>query len=286
MVKLGSGDVWKSEATAFGRAFGGAFLFGSPFLYTMETWWIGEFADLWKLVLFLGLAFVANFGLVYFAGFKRKQPVGVSQLLDQAIDALAVGIAGSVIVLLVLNRIQPGDPLDSIIGKIIVQAVPLSIGASLADAVFRPREDRLGELAEQPTYHEWTLTLNDIGATLIGGTLIGFVIAPTEEVPMLAAELQFGHELALVVLSMAVGYIIVFVSGFDPQAYPAKHPGPMQNPITETTLAYVISLLVAFLALYLFDRVELGDPLYATITQVLVLGLPTMVGGAAGRLAV
>lgn len=283
---FGSKQHWASEVKAFGRAFGGAFLFGIPLLYTMETWWIGEYADLWKLVLFLGLAFVANLGLAYFAGFKRERTVSASQILDQAIDAVAVGIVGGVIVLLVLNRIQADDPLDSIVGKIIVQAVPLSIGAALAGAVFSPGEDRQGEGMELPDFHDWKETLNDIGATMIGGTLLCFTIAPTEEVPMLAAQLGFGHELALIGLSLAVGYVIVFVSGFDPQAYPAKHPGPLQHPLTETTVAYLVSLGIAFLTLYLFDQIELGDPLVATITQVLVLGLPTMVGGAAGRLAV
>lgn len=286
MVQLGARDEWSSEVTAFARAFGGAFLFGIPLLYTMEMWWIGEYADLWKLAVFLGLAFLANLGLVSLAGFKREHPVRLSGMLDQAIDAVAVGVVGGTVVLFVLNRFRPDDPLDSIVGMIIVQAVPLSIGASLAGAVFIPEagKDRVGQ--ELPEYHEWTATLNDIGATMIGGTLIGFTIAPTEEVEMLAAELQLGHELALVALTLIVGYVIVFVSGFDPQAVPAKHPGPLQHPITETTVAYLVSLLVAFVALYLFDQIEFGEPFIATISQVLVLGLPVMVGGAAGRLAV
>jgi uncharacterized membrane protein len=38
--------------------------------------------------------------------------------------------------------------------------------------------------------------------------------------------------------------------------------------------------------LYLFDQVATGQPLQSTVEQVLVLGLPTTVGGAAGRLVV
>ncbi len=62
--------------------------------------------------------------------------------------------------------------------------------------------------------------------------------------------------------------------------------GPFQSPLTETVLAYLLSLLVALLALALFDQIEWGDPLGEMVTMVLVLGLPAAVGGAAGRLVV
>lgn len=286
MTHLGTREQWASEATDLGRAFGGAFLFGIPLLYTMETWWIGEYADLWKLVVFLGLAFLANLGLLYFAGFKRsKTALGPAELLEEAIEAVAVGVVGSIAVLLVLNRIHIDDPLDSVVGKVVIQTVPLSIGASLAGAIFAPGVDRVGE-DEVPEFHEWTATLNDLGATVIGSVLVCFAIAPTEEIPMLAADLTVLHVLALVGLSLAVGYVIVFVSDFDPQAYPAVHPGPFQHPITETATAYLISLITAFVVLYLFDQFELKEPFLSMITQVVVLGLPATVGGAAGRLAV
>ena len=62
----------RREARAFTRAFSGAFLFGVLLLFTMEMWWIGIFADLWKLLLFLGPAFAVNLHLIYFAGFKDE----------------------------------------------------------------------------------------------------------------------------------------------------------------------------------------------------------------------
>lgn len=273
---------WKRELGAFGRAFSGAFLFGVPLLFTMEMWWIGTYADLWKLVVFLLLALSANLGLTYFAGFKQNRTA--LQFIDQAIDAVAVGVVGSFVVLVVLNRISLSDPLDSIVGKIIVQAVPLSIGASLANIVFNKGEGRQGE--DSALDRPWLSLVNDIGATAIGGIFIGFSIAPTDEVPMLAAGMSFPHELALVGLTLFIGYLIVFVSGFDPEVHGQQQPGLFQRPLTETTLAYLVSLIVALVALFLFDRIEVRDPLQTVVSQTLVLGMPTMVGGAAGRLAV
>lgn len=181
--------------------------------------------------------------------------------------------------LLVLNRIQPSDPLDSVLGMIVIQAVPLSIGASVANEVFGHRGERRRQGEPRRTaLQPWQELFSDIGATIIGGIFI----APTEEIPMLAAGLDYTHLLALIGLSLTLSYAIVFASGFDE----ASSGGLFQRPMTETTLAYVISLLVAGVTLYFFDQISAGEPLRSIIEQTLVLGLPTTVGGAAGRLVV
>ena len=276
---------WSDELNDFLRAFSGAFIFAIPLLYTMEMWWIGISADLWKMLVSLVGAFFISFGLAHSrtAGFKDKTDRFAS--LEQAVDVLAVGLVGSVVVLAVLNRIQAGDPLDSIVGKVVVQAVPLSIGASVANAIFGPygEKSRQGEREGQDRDASRAL-VRDLGATVVGGIFIGFAIAPTEEIPMLAAQMSYVHELALIGLSLLLSYIIVFASGYGTGQ--RRQAGPFQRPITETFLAYLVSLLVALATLYLFDRVELSDPIPHVISMVVVLGLPTTIGGAAGRLVV
>lgn len=276
---------WRQELSGFNRAFSGAFLFGVPLLFTMEMWWIGTFAHLWKLLVFLGLTFLAGLGLTYLAGFKKEH--GFAAVVIQAINVVAIGVIAATVILFVLDRIAPGDPLDSILGKIIIQAVPLSIGAALANAVFRRGENREhGDDDGRQPESAWRLIFNDIGATAIGGVFIGFSIAPTDEVQLLASELDYVHELILIALSLAVTYGIVFTSGFDAEQRATQKPALFQRPVTETSLAYMVSLVVAFVALFLFDRVRVGDPASYVLAQVLVLGFPTAVGGAAGRLAV
>lgn len=272
---------WAREAAAFTRAFAGAFLFGVPLLFTMEVWWLGAYSDLWKLLVMLAVAFLANLGLTYASGFKRDRTFAMS--IDQAIDVVAVGIVAATVTLLVLDRIAPGDPIDSILGKIIVQAAPLSIGASVANEIFGRRGERTrngddGSFEQGP----WHAFFSDIGATAIGGVFVGMSIAPTEEVPMLAAGLDYHHLIALVGLTLVISYGIVFASGFDRQ----RSEGLFQRPITETALSYLVSLLVALASLYLFGQVEPGDPLRDVVAQVLVLAVPTTIGGAAGRLVI
>jgi putative integral membrane protein (TIGR02587 family) len=252
----------------------------------MEMWWIGTTAELWKLLLFLGVAALIGFGLARTRSGGFKEETSRFASVEQALDGIAVGLIGAVVVLTVLNRIQLGDPLGSVLGKVIVQAVPISIGAAVANAIFGRHGERSRE-GEEPSGDEQSAGqafIADFGATIIGAIFLAFSISPTDEVPMLAAELDLAHALALITLSLLLTYIIVFVSGFGTGQHEQR--GPFQSPLTETVLAYLLSLLVALAALYLFDRIEWGDPLGDIVAQVLVLGLPAAVGGAAGRLVV
>lgn len=273
---------WRGELADFARAFSGAFLFGVTLLYTMEMWWIGTYVELWRLLVLLGFALAANFALSHFAGFKKAGTLG--ETADQTVDSVAVGVVSSLVVLLVLNRIKLSDPLDAILGQIMVQAVPLSIGASLARFIFSGGGRGAGSAHEQESEPVRSI-LKDMATTAVGATFTGFTIAPTTEVPLLAAELGHLHELALIVLSLLISYAMVFATGFDLQEGNRKGRPLLQRPVPETLVAYVVSLLVALLALYLFARVEIGAPIGQVVSETLILGLPAAVGGAAGRVA-
>ncbi len=284
--KAGEVAGWRDELGGILRAVSGGFIFATPLLYTMEMWWIGTTAELWKLLLFLGIAALITFGLARSRSGGFKEETSRFSSLEQALDGIAIGLVGAVIVLTALNRIELGDPLEIVLGKVIVQAVPLCIGAAVANAIFGPHGERSRE-GEELNGEEQSAKqafLADFGATMIGSIFLAFSIAPTDEVPMLAAELDYAHQLALIALSLALTYVIVFASGFGTGQHEQR--GPFQSPLTETVLAYLLSLLVALVALTLLDRVEWGDPLGEIVAMVLVLGLPATIGGAAGRLVV
>ncbi|HWV24799.1 MAG TPA: TIGR02587 family membrane protein [Thermomicrobiales bacterium] len=273
--------AWKNELNDFIRAFSGAYIFGVPLLFTMEMWWIGDYISPYRLMIFLGTALVANLGLTWVAGFKRQSTFATS--IDEAIDAVAVGLISGFIMLVILNQVRLGDTAESVLGKVVVQAIPLSIGASVANQVFGTtgKKQRQGEgtaLRLSPA----KAFLSDVGATVIGGIFIGFSVAPTDEVPVLAASLEYRHLMALIGFSLVISYGIIFAGGFRAD----QPPGLFQRPVTETILAYIVSLLVAFGSLYLFGQIDLGNPPLSIIQQTVVLGVPTTVGGAAGRLVI
>jgi putative integral membrane protein (TIGR02587 family) len=227
---------WTRQVEDLVRALSGAFLFAIPLLFTMEMWWLGEHTATWKLLLVLGIALAANYALARATGFKARQlsgggPGRPGEHLEQAVSALAVGILAAGIVLVALNRIELDDPLDTILGKIVMQTLPLSLGASVANAVFargasragddsggadsgggrdhgdRGGHDRDGSRTRGPARGKpaphWQEVLSDIGATATGGIFLGFSVAPTDEIPMLAAGLDLRHQLAVVLLTLA-----------------------------------------------------------------------------------
>jgi putative integral membrane protein (TIGR02587 family) len=279
---------WRDEIQDLLRAASGGFIFAVPLLYTMEMWEIGVTAALWQLLLFLGVALAMNLGLAHSRSGGFKEETDWFSTIEQAVDTIAVGIIGGGLVLLVLNQIEITDPPASILGRVLAQAVPLSIGAALASAIFGPRGNRTRDDDEEDTAKKapsaWGAFLTDAGATSLGAIFLAFSIAPTDEVSLLAVELTPKHQIALIGLSLLLSYMIVFVSGFSSRSH--KQPGPFQLPITETAFSYSLALVVAFGALLLFDRVELNDPPAHILALVIVLGLPASVGGAAGRLAV
>jgi putative integral membrane protein (TIGR02587 family) len=297
-------SAWRQEVSDFVRALSGAFLFGTPLLFTMEMWDLGATVAPWRLLLFLVVALLASAGLAYSTGFRHQEgrPSLVASL-EEAVDAVAVGVVASVCVLLALNRISLGDSLGGAAGKVAVQTVPLALGASVANAVFArggrqgdaedegkgaqpPRDgdkDKPSGGAARAAPGPWTATLIDVGATMVGAVFVCVSIVPTDEVPLLASGMTYWHELALIALTLAVSYAIVFASGFDPEGN-ERPEGILQHPLSETAVAYVVSLAISLAALLLFNRVTPEEPLGFAVSQTLVLAFPAAVGGAAGRL--
>ena len=206
---------WQQELDSFTRAFSGALLFGVPLIYTMEMWSFGATVHLERLTIFLGLALLVNFGLTYIAGFKQRSTF--ASTIDQTIDSVAVGIVASAIVLIVLERIGIHDPLDTVLARVTVEALPLSIGAAVANTLISPKgASRQGDdNGNQGKPSGWRATLNDLGATVIGGVFISSSIAPTQEVPTFGAGLHGWSILALIALTLLITYAIVFAERFQ-----------------------------------------------------------------------
>ena len=128
----------------------------------------------------------------------------------------------------------------------------------------------------------WAATLLDVGATIVGAVFISVSIVPTDEVPLLASGMTYWHELALIALTLAVSYAIVFASGSIRRAKSARRqscsiPSPRRRWPTPF-------LAVSLVALVLFNRVTPEEPLGFAVSQTLVLAFPAAVGGAVGRL--
>ncbi|MEH1908501.1 TIGR02587 family membrane protein [Nostoc sp.] len=287
-------NVWRSEINDIIRGACGGFLFGIPLLYTMEVWWIGSLAKPQLMMMAIALMFIVVYFLNQIEGFRERR---YTWLADQAamdtVEAIAIGLACSTFVLLLLRELTPETSLKESLGKIIFESVPFAIGVALANQLLGDTRNSNAEgqatEAKNTTNNkgdELQATFADLGATLIGATVIAFNIAPTDEITMLAAAASPPWELAMIVTSLLISYGIVFQAGFSDQQKRKQQKGIFQRPSSETIMSYLVSLLAGAFMLWFFQKLTFSDPWTMWLDHTLMLGLPATIGGAAGRLAI
>ncbi|MEM6450622.1 MAG: TIGR02587 family membrane protein [Cyanobacteria bacterium P01_D01_bin.105] len=291
--------VWFAELRAILRGAAGSFLFGIPLLYTVEVWAIGSATEPLRLLWVQAATFVVVVLLTQIEGFRRSLSIDPVETVLESIEALGIGIICAAIALMLLRRITLETPLSEALGKLIFEGVPFSLGVTLARSTLsrRPNLDRRTRESELLSARwvsaRWggTLgvaiadTLVDIDATIIGAIVIAFSIAPTEEITIIASALPPLWLLLIMGASLLISYIIVFASGFTDRSQRAER-GLLLSPLTETLVTYLVVLLASALMLVFFQQLGIDDPWQAWLSNIIVLGLPASVGGAAGRILV
>ncbi len=293
--------MWVAELQAIMRGAAGSFLFGIPLLYTVEVWAIGSSTNALRLLIVQAVTFVVVLLLTQIEGFRRSLSIKPLETVLESIEALGIGIICAAIALLLLRRITLETPLSEALGKLIFEGVPFSLGVTLARSTLerrKPQQRRtldaeLGLTLNLRNAGQKTMqksigsalgnTLVDIDVTLIGAIVIAFSIAPTEEIAIIAAGMPPWWLLVVMGASLIISYIIVFASGFTDRAERTQR-GLLLSPITETLLAYIVVLAASTLMLVFFQQLSGNDPWQEWLGNVIVLGLPASVGGAAGRI--
>ncbi|MEO0406260.1 MAG: TIGR02587 family membrane protein [Cyanobacteria bacterium P01_A01_bin.135] len=273
---------WSAEVEELIRGISGGFLFGVPLIYTMEVWWIGSSVSAPLLLVTLAATAVVVFLVARTEGFRRTQSRDVVDAAIDTVEAIAIGLVSAALMLVLLRRITGDTALAEIVGKTIFESVPFAIGVTLANQFLKDQDD---EETEEPE-DNFNETLADIGATLIGALIIAFNIAPTAEVPTLAIAVDGPWLLLIVGVSLLLSYTIVFGAQLRNCQKRRRQRGLFQDPLSETVMSYLVSLVAAALMLWFFHQVNFSDPWDLWLRYSLLLGLPAAMGGAAGRLAV
>lgn len=130
-----------------------------------------------------------------------------------------------------------------------------------------------------------TSVLQAVGVPAAGALFMAISVAPTEEVPMIAASLDSVRVVAMVLAGVAIGWIIVHASGFAPD-HSTRRGSSVDRKIAlgQTLVATAVALLVAAALLVAFGQIGFDDPFNLILTQTLVLGIPAVIGAAAGRI--
>ncbi len=296
----------KRELNDLVRGLCGGFLFGIPLLYTMEVWWIGSSVSPPQLAGVLLTTLLGTYLLSRTAGFRKSQATTEREAIADAVEAIALGILCAFTMLTIFRQITLETRFSGAIGQIVFESVPFSLGVALANQFLRSSDENSGTLSNDPIeadkpesdrpelskmehfFPEDNLneTISDIGATLLGALIIAFSIAPTDEVTVLVAAVSGPWLMILVFVSLLLSYSIVFQANFTRQDQRRLQKGPFQGPLSETVFSYLLSLTAAALMLSFFGKIDTSASVSLAFRQVLILGLPATIGGAAGRLAV
>ncbi len=288
-------NVWRSKINDIIRGACGGFLFGIPLLYTMEVWWIGSLVKPQLMIMAIAFMFIVVYLLNQIEGFRKRRDSWLApQATMDTVEAIAIGLACCAFVLLLLRELTPETSLKESLGKIIFESVPFALGVALANQLLGDTRNGDAEAQAIDPVNSTTknkgddlhATFADVSGTLIGATMIAFNIAPTDEIPMLAAAASPPWQLAMIATSLLISYGIVFQAGFSDQQKRKQQKGLFQRPSSETIMSYLVSLLASAFMLWFFQKLTFSDPWTMWLDHTLMLGLPATIGGAAGRLAI
>ena len=291
MLKNTRQSPFRTELRHLMHELAGAFLFGMPFLYTMEIWWRGNTAGPPRMLAALTLTFVALVILERAATARSNSSVPWLRTLIEATEALATGLVAAAAGLFLIGFLEVNSGLHAIIGRLCMEGLPFSLGVGLADFLLGEKEDghEKGSDGRSAEHKETSDMCGRIivrsGATALGATVIALTLAPTDEIPLIASRLGYPHLLGIIAASLVISYIIVFASNFVASEARRAHRGGFNAPLVETTISYMISLVMAGGMLWLYQQIGVNDSPDLGASLVVVLGLPASVGGAAGRLA-
>lgn len=271
-------DIELGSLVGLGRAVGGAVVFSLPVLMTMEMWSLGAGMERERLAILVALFVPLLIGLSHFIGFEKT-----ARWRDDVRDAFvafAVGFATSAVALSLFGLIEPKMSFDEILGAIVIETVPASLGAAVAQGQFGRSDQNDRSDGRQAGY----------GAELLfmaaGALFLSFSVAPTEEVDLIAAEMRPVHALTLALVSIVAMHTVVYSLQFTGQEpVEPKGAGFWSVFARYTLVGYAIALLVCFSLMWTFGRFDEAGPA-AAVSLCVVLGFPASVGAAFARLIV
>jgi putative integral membrane protein (TIGR02587 family) len=271
-------EIERGFLIGIGRAAGGAVVFALPVLMTMEMWQLGATIERWRLAVMILALLPLLVGLCRFVGFEETHRW--SDDVRDALVAFAVGFLSSIVVLTLFGLIDDRMSFDEALGAVVIETVPASIGAALAQGQFGERDAEDDRRSAEAGY------TGELVFMAAGALFLSFSVAPTEEVVLIAASMAPLHAIILALVSIGAMHAVVYVvqfSGQEPIGPEAR--GGAQAFLRFTVVGYAIALAVVASLLWTLGRLD-GQGFDAGLRLVVVLGFPAAIGAAFARLIV
>ena len=276
----------RDEVRPLIRGLCGGFIFSLPIIYTMEMWWLGHATPIGKILAFFVLSYAITVGLNYVSGFREDRDL--RDAFEDAVEAKAIGLVVAAVMLVLLGVADGGHSWSVFLSQVVILAIPISIGASLARTQFGERDEsetaRDAEAEDRPRAAGWRDDARDLALMVFGGIFLGFSVAPTEEIALIATQGHLFQSLGTVAVALGVAYLTLFEARFVGQRQRHASEGVFQDPWQETLLAYAVSLAISWLLLWFMGFLGPHLALDETIGMVVALAFPVSLGGVAARL--
>lgn len=280
----------KESLAEYAQGVIGGLLFSFPLLYTMEIWYAGFMAQPYQLIVMMLATFLLLLGYNRFAGMHPG--TSWKNVVIDSFEEMGIGLVMSFCILLMLNRIQLGEnSLDEIMGKVITEAMFVSIGVSIGTAQLgnsaqeeQEEEDTEPSEGEKAGMDRRSGKVALVMLALCGSIIVGGSVAPTEEVLLIAVEAKPYHILVIALASILLSLIVCYFSDFKGIDRPDDQP-TLYEIVFETCLTYCTALIAsAFVIWYFFGFSDTG--FWNILAQCIVLGLIASLGASAGRLLI
>jgi putative integral membrane protein (TIGR02587 family) len=265
-------------AVGYARGFMGGLLVGVPAMLTMELWWEGFFVPAWRLALLLAVNFGVLVILQHFSGLTHKK-TPLAQL-RAAVVAYGIGIVTSLVALFALGVLHGDLHLRELAGKLLLQSVPVSIGASVAMNEFGEEHRELERRREGAGY--W----GSLGMALAGAMLFGFAISGTEEPLLIAEQLTFARAILLLLLSLLQVHVIVYAVDFREAPKGARDRARSLALLRESISTYALSIVMGTFLLWTFQTLNSGTGIVAATYAIIAIAFVTSLGAAAAELLI
>lgn len=279
----------KESTQEYARGITGGLLFSFPVLYTMEVWWAGYRTQPFGLIIIIFVTFLLLLAYNRYAGMRPG--VAWKGVAIDSVEEMGIGLFVSFVMLLMLDKIELSVlSIDEILGKVIVEAMFVSIGVSIGTAQLgestEEEEDIAPSLAKEREsgIKRRSGKMAVAALALCGSILIGGNVAPTDEVVDIALKAQPHNVLIMVIVSILLCVLVTYFSDFKGSGR-KKMKNLTYHMTFDTCLSYMIALIASAFVLWYFGRFE-GLCFENIVAECVVLGVIASLGASAGRLLI